>query len=166
MKRVLIIGSNGAGKSTFSYTLAEKTNLPLIHLDQLYWRNNWEVTPKEEFLSLVSAEAQKPCWIIEGNNIRSLEDRLQFADTIFWFEFPPALCVWNVLKRTFKYHGTVRPDMPDECVSRLNAGFLKDVWRFNKKNHAKICEKLAANKNIQVVRFTNYKQVRAYLESL
>jgi len=166
MKRVLIIGSNGAGKSTFSYALAEKTSLPLIHIDQLYWRNNWEVTPKEEFLSLVSAEVQKPCWIIEGNNIRSLEDRLQFADTVFWFEFPPASCVWNVLKRTCKYRGTVRPDMPDECVSRLNISFLKDVWRFNKKNHAKICEKLAANKNIHVVRFANYKQVRAYLESL
>jgi len=166
MKRVLIIGSNGAGKSTFSYALAEKIKLPLIHLDQLYWRNNWEITPKEEFLSLVSAEAQKPCWIIEGNNIRSLEDRLQFADTVFWFEFPPALCVWNVLKRTFKYRGTVRPDMPDECVCRLNIGFLKDVWRFNKKNHTKISEKLAASKDVQIVRFTNYKQVRAYLESL
>ena len=166
MKRVLIIGSNGAGKSTFSYALAEKTNLPLIHLDQLYWRNNWEITPKEEFLSLVSAEAQKPCWIIEGNNIRSLEERLQFVDTVFWFEFPPALCVWNVLKRTFKYHGQVRPDMPDECVSRLNVGFLKDVWRFNKKNHARIREKLAVSKDILVVRFTNYKQVRAFFESL
>lgn len=166
MKRVLIIGSNGAGKSTFSYALAEKTNLPLVHLDQLYWRNNWEITPKEEFLSLVSAEAQKPCWIIEGNNIRSLEERLQFADTVFWFEFPPALCVWNVLKRTFKYHGQVRPDMPDECVSKLNVGFLKDVWRFNKKNHARIREKLAVSKDILVVRFTNYKQVRAFLESL
>jgi len=166
MKRVLIIGSNGAGKSTFSYALAEKIKLPLIHLDQLYWRNNWEITPKEEFLSLVSAEAQKPCWIIEGNNIRSLEERLQFADTVFWFEFPPALCVWNVLKRTFKYHGQVRPDMPDECVSRLNVGFLKDVWRFNKKNHARIREKLAVSKDILVVRFTNYKQVRAFLESL
>ena len=133
MKRVLIIGSNGAGKSTFSYALADKTNLPLIHIDQLYWRNNWEVTPREEFLSLAFAEAQKPCWIIEGNNIRSLEDRLQFADTVSWFEFPPALCVWNVLKRTCKYHGRVRADMPDEFVCRLNVGFLKDVWRFNKK---------------------------------
>ena len=166
MKRVLIIGSNGAGKSTFSYALADKTSIPLVHIDRIYWRNNWEVTPREEFLSLVSAEAQKPCWIIEGNNIRSLDDRLQYADTVFWFEFPPVLCVWNVLKRTCKYHGRVRPDMPDECVCRFNVGFLKDVWRFNKKNHAKICEKLTARKNIKVVRFTNHKQVRAYLESL
>ena len=166
MKRVLIIGSNGAGKSTFSYALAEKTKLPLVHLDQIYWRNNWEVTPRKEFLSLVSVEAQKPCWIIEGNNVSSLDDRLQYADTVFWFEFPPALCVLNVLKRTFKYHGRVRPDMPDECVCRLNIGFLKDVWRFNKKSHARISEKLAGYKDVQVVRFTNYKQVRTYLESL
>lgn len=49
MERVVIIGSNGAGKSTFSYALADKTGLPLIHLDQIYWHDDWQVTPREEF---------------------------------------------------------------------------------------------------------------------
>lgn len=164
MKRILIIGSNGAGKSTFSYQLAERTGLPLVHIDKLYWRNNWEVTPKQEFEELVSAQARKPEWIIEGNNIGSLDQRLQYADMVFWFEFPPLLCVWNVLKRELRYRGRVRPDLPDQCVSKLNLRFLRDVWRFNRKNHARIAEKLEASQ-VQVIHFSDYMQVKEYIRS-
>jgi len=164
MKRILIIGSNGAGKSTFSYQLAERTHLPLIHIDRLYWRNNWEVTPRQEFEELVCAQAQKPEWIIEGNNISSLEQRLKYADTAFWFEFPPALCLWNVLKRQLRYRDKVRPDLPDQCVSKLNLRFLRDVWRFNRKNHARIAQKLETSQ-AQVIHFSNYRQVKKYLRS-
>ena len=164
MKRILIIGSNGAGKSTFSCRLAEHTHLPLIHIDRLYWRNHWEVTPRHEFEELVCTQAKKPEWIIEGNNIGSLEQRLKYADTVFWFEFPPALCLWNVLKRQLRYRGKVRPDLPDQCVSKLNLRFLRDVWRFNKKNHARIAQKLEATQ-AQLIHFSNYKQVKKYLRS-
>lgn len=163
MKRVLIIGGNGAGKSTFSFALAEKTGLPLIHIDQIYWHGTWEVTPREEFQSRVLAEACKPSWIIEGNNIRTLGKRLDYADTVFWFEFPPIVCVLNVLKREWKYRNQVRPDMPDECVSRLRFSFLKEVWGFNKKNRVRIEECLREAKHVQVIRFTNYGQVRKFL---
>lgn len=164
VKRILIIGSNGAGKSTFSYQLAERTKLPLIHIDRLYWRNNWEVTPRQEFEELVAAQTHKPEWIIEGNSIGSLEQRLKYADTVFWFEFPPVLCLWNVLKRQLRYRGRGRPDLPDQCVSKLNLRFLRDVWRFNKKNHARIAEKLEASQ-AQLIHFSNYKQVKKYLRS-
>ena len=56
MKRILIIGSNGAGKTTFSYKLSEKLNLPLVHIDSLYWRDNWQVTPQDEFESVAPKE--------------------------------------------------------------------------------------------------------------
>lgn len=166
MERVLIIGSNGAGKTTFSYALAEKTGLPLIHLDRLYWRNCWEMTPREEFNALVFAETQKPRWIIEGNNIRSIGERLQYADTVFWFELPPAVCVWSVLKRVAKYRGRVRPDMPDQCVCRLDFGFLKEVWGFNRKNHDRIAKIIGTCNGVKVIRITNRKQAKAYLELL
>lgn len=166
MERVMVIGSNGAGKSTFSYELSSKTELPLIHIDKIYWRNHWEVTSREEFERMVLSEAQKPYWIIEGNNIRSLNQRLQYADTVIWFEFPPIVCVINILKREFKYRNKVRPDMPDECISKLNIEFLKAVWKFNKKNHAKIELFLKNARNVEVIRFTNYRQVRKYCKSI
>ncbi|MFA9376000.1 MAG: hypothetical protein ACERKZ_04515 [Lachnotalea sp.] len=166
MKRVLVIGSNGAGKSTFSYELSDKTELPLIHIDKVYWRNAWEVTPREEFERIILAQAQNPCWIIEGNNIRSLNQRLHYADTVIWFEFSPIRCVFNIVKREFKYRNKVRPDMPDKCISKFNIAFLKDVWKFNNKNHTKIELCLRNARNVEVIYFTNYRQVRKYFKSI
>ena len=166
MERVLIIGSNGAGKSTFSFRLAEKTGLPLVHIDQLYWRGAWDVTPEAEFDRRVQAETQDLRWIIEGNNLRSLPRRLARADTVFWFEFPPPLCVLNIFRREWAYRGRVRPDMPDQCVSRCDMKFLRMVWDFNQKNHRKIAAMLQNAENIRVIHFTNYRQVERYLRTL
>lgn len=166
MERVLIIGSNGAGKSTFSYCLAEKLGLPLVHIDQIYWCGNWEARPREEFEALTLTESQKPYWIIEGNNIKSLHQRLPYADTVFWFEFPPALCLFNILKREGKYYGKVRPDMPDQCVSNLDLKFLKYAWNFNKNNCDKISALLKEYPNLTVVHFRSRRQVNAFLSSI
>ena len=166
MERVLIIGSNGAGKSTFSFRLAEKTGLPVVHIDQLYWRGPWDVTPEAEFDRRVQAETQDLRWIIEGNNLRSLPRRLARADTVFWFEFPPPLCVLNIFRREWAYRGRVRPDMPDQCVSRWDMKFLRMVWDFNQKNHRKIAAMLQNAENIRVIHFTNYRQVERYLRTL
>jgi len=166
MKRILIIGSNGAGKSTFSFRLAEKLNLPLVHLDQIYWYGNWQVTPHEEFKKIVLSEAQKEHWIIEGNNLRTLEQRLPYADTLFWFEFPPVVCIANILKREWKYRGRARPDMPESCVSKVDMKFLKYAWTFNSKNHERIIKMLEESKHINVIRFTNHRQVEKYIKSL
>lgn len=166
MKRILIIGSNGAGKSTFSYKLSSKLQLPLVHIDKIYWSDNWKVTPKEQFEALVLDEARKDQWIIEGNNIRSLPQRLKYADTVFWFEFSPLMCIWNVFKREIKYFKKVRPDVPNGCVSKLSFHFLKDVWNFNQKNHDRIVEMLDDCEGIDVVRFRNHKEVEKYLNKL
>lgn len=163
MERVLIIGSNGAGKSTFSYRLAEQNGLPLVHLDQLYWHGNWEARSREEFAALALAEAQKPRWIIEGNNVKSLHQRLPYADTVFWFEFPPPVCLCNILKRVCRYRGKVRSDMPDQCVEKLDLKFLNYAWNFNRTNRARITALLKEHPHLTVVRFTSRRQVREYL---
>lgn len=166
MRRILIIGGNGAGKSTFSYELEKRLGFPLIHLDQIYWHGCWEVTPREKFLERMEEEIKKEQWIMDGNNVRSLSQRLPYADTVFWFEFPPIVCVTNILKREWKYRKKVRPDMPDECVSRLDVKFLKIAWQFNKKNRERILEQLGAAEHVKVIRFTNYRQVKKFLEEM
>ena len=56
MKKILVIGSGGSGKSTFSRRLGEKLGLPVVHLDQLYWRPGWVETPKVEWVEIVRRE--------------------------------------------------------------------------------------------------------------
>lgn len=166
MVRVLVIGSNGAGKSTFSCCLAEKTGLPLIHLDQIHWHGSWERRPTEEFESIVLSEAQKTCWIIDGNNVKSLHQRLPFADTVFWFEFPPIACFFNILKRVYKHHGNVRPDMPDQCIEKLSFKFLRYAWNFNRYNRQRITSLLSENPHLVVIRFTSRRQANKYLAGI
>ena len=62
MRRVLIIGNAGSGKSTFARKLAEKTGLPLVHLDKLYWHGNWEHLSREEFDTAMQTELEKDAW--------------------------------------------------------------------------------------------------------
>ena len=100
------------------------------------------------------------------NSRNKFTRRLARADTVFWFEFPPPLCVLNIFRREWAYRGRVRPDMPDQCVSRWDMKFLRMVWDFNQKNHRKIAAMLQNAENIRVIHFTNYRQVERYLRTL
>lgn len=166
MERVLIIGSNGAGKSTFSAELAHRTGLPLFHIDRFYWCGNWQVTPRQAFEAQIQDVVKRPRWIIDGNNIRSLEQRLERADQVFWMEFSPALCMVRILKRELMYRNAVRPDLPDQCVSRLSLRFLRDAWRFNQANHARIQDALERHPSAAVTKFTHPRQAAGYIKGL
>ncbi len=76
MERVLVIGSPGAGKSTFATKLARRTGLPLIHLDQQYWRSGWVEPPKEEWLDKLGGLIAGRRWIMDGNYAKAETDAL------------------------------------------------------------------------------------------
>ncbi|WP_234447638.1 P-loop NTPase family protein [Viridibacillus soli] len=110
-KRVLIIGSGGAGKSTLSRTLSELSGLPLIHLDAMYWKPGWQKSDKTDFKARLQVELEKPAWIIDGNFDSTLDMRAKYADLIIFLDFSNKLCTYRVLKRTIQYRGRTRPDM-------------------------------------------------------
>lgn len=165
MKRVLIIGGNGSGKSTFAKALAEKTALPCVHLDKILWCGNWEYLSNEEFDVLLEAELEKDCWIIDGNYERTLEKRLQYCDTVFYFDFPTVFCLFGVTQRIIKNYGRTREDMGGNCPEKFDFEFYKAVLRFNKRNRPKtkaLLEKYKPN----VIIFKNRKEAKRYLSSL
>ena len=88
MKRILVIGCCGAGKSTFSKNLTEATGLPLYHLDRIFWSPNWVEQERSIFLQKMDAWLAQERWIIDGNYTRTLDRRISKADTIFFFDFP------------------------------------------------------------------------------
>ena len=53
MRRILVIGCCGAGKSVFSRKLGEKLGLPVVPLDRLFWLPGWRERPREEFDALL-----------------------------------------------------------------------------------------------------------------
>ncbi len=108
MKKVIIIGSPGAGKSTFARALADKTGLPLYYLDMLWHKPDKTNISPEEFDEKLLELTTRDKWIIDGNYARTISIRLESCDTVFLLDYPMELCLESVRSRI----GTPREDMP------------------------------------------------------
>ena len=163
MKRILIIGSSGAGKSTFARRLHEATGIELVHLDKVFWKPNWVETPKDEWKKTVAKVLEGEVWIIDGNYSGTLELRMQYADTIIFLDFPPTICVWRVLKRVAFYRKGKRPDMAAGCDERFDLEFLKWIWDYPRRTKPKVealLIKFQATKKI--IRLASTKEVENF----
>lgn len=166
MERILIIGCGGSGKSTLAERLGEKTGLPVVHLDKLFWHSGWVESAPEEIDEKISRETEKARWIIDGNYTRTLPMRLERCDTVIYLDFSPFACVRGVLKRVLTNYGKVRPDMGEGCPERFDREFLKWVWTFNKTKRPKLYSMLEAAPDARVIVLKNRRMVRRFLDSI
>ena len=167
MQKILVIGCCGSGKSTFSKKLQAVLNLELIHLDQYYHKPDWQEPEKEQWERLVSRLVQKPSWIMDGNYKGTFDIRFKEADTIIYLDYSILKCLWRVIKRIVKYHGTVRPDMPKGCEERFDLEFLHYVATFNFKNRKGIIERLnSVKEDKKVYVFKTDKEADLYLSQI
>lgn len=167
MNRILVIGSAGAGKSTLSRQLSEQLNLPIVHLDRHYWQPNWVPTPDEAWDRFVIEAAEREQWIMDGNYSRTLDLRLQRADTVIFLDMSRWLCMYRIVERRIKYHGKTRPDLHEECPEKLDWAFFKWVWNYKKRTRARVMGKLQTLHNQkQIIILKTRKQVKDYLRSV
>lgn len=166
MERIILIGCGGAGKSTMARALGEKTGLPVVHLDQIFWRENWQSIPKEEFDRLLRLELEKPRWIIDGDYGRTLPLRLQHCDTVIFLDYPRRECLLGVIKRILTSYGRSRPDMAPGCRERLDWEFLTWVWNWRKNKRQNILDALANTEGVRIIVLKNRKEGRKFLENL
>ena len=165
MERVLVIGSPGAGKSTFAPSLARLTGLPLIHLDQEHWLPGWVERDKAEWAERVRELATRPRWIMDGNFGATLLPRLARADTVIWLDFPAWLCVVRIVRRVLQSRGKVRPDMAEGCPERFDWEFLLYTARFPWTGRKRILAKLPAFTGT-LVRFRRPREAARFLAGL
>ena len=102
MLKIMIIGSPGAGKSTFSRKLRDITGLPLYYLDTLWHKPDQTNISKEEFDARLNEIIKKDKWIIDGNYQRTLEMRLRECDTVFLLDYPLEVCLAGAEARVGK----------------------------------------------------------------
>src|SRR5882724_2173258 len=113
MNKILIIGSGGAGKSTFAERLGQVLKIEVVHLDVLYWKPGWVETPKPEWRKTVAELVKRESWIIDGNYSGTFDIRLEACDTVIFLDVARAFCLWRVLKRWMLYRHGGRPDMAE-----------------------------------------------------
>lgn len=134
MERVLVLGCCGAGKSTFARELGRRAGLPVVHLDQLYWRPGWVEPPDDEWASALDDVLAEDRWIIDGNYATTLPQRLARADTVAVLGLSRAVCMRSVLTRVITGYGRTRPDSAPGCPERLDFEFLAYVWSFHRQH--------------------------------
>lgn len=137
MKKVIVIGSPGAGKSVFSRKLKSVTNLPLYHLDMLYHYEDGTHITREKLVEKLKEIFKEKEWIIDGNYQRTLELRLKECDTVFLLDFPTDVCIKGAESRV----GNKRDDMP-WVEEKLDEQFKQAIMDFSKEKLPQIYELL------------------------
>ena len=158
MKRVIVIGSPGAGKSTFSARLGEVSGLPVYHLDMMFWNEDKTTVGREVFFERLSSVLSMDEWIIDGNYSSTMELRLDASDTVFFLDYPAELCLEGVRQRI----GKPRPDMP--WVEESEDGeFMEFIKRFGERERPRITELLSAHSEKTVFVFKSREDADAFL---
>ena len=142
VRRVLVIGCGGAGKSTFSRELEKRTGLPVVHLDLLYWNPNWVKTPPEQWKRVVMAALANERWVMDGNYGGTLPLRLEACDTVVYLDMPRWVCLARVVQRRVQAVWRRRSDLAVGCRERLTWEFLVWIWDYRRSRRPKILDRL------------------------
>ena len=126
MKKIVIIGACGSGKTTLGHQLSQKLQIKATDMDELYWLPGWKRRPFQEFVDLVKQATSKEKWIICGNYSKLQHLTLGDADTIIWLDLPFFTLLWRIIKRSI-----------EQAINRSTIcngnrqSFAQFLWLFN-----------------------------------
>lgn len=159
MKKVIIIGCPGSGKTRFAEKLNKRTGLPLFYLDAIWHKPDRTHISREEYDQRLAEIVGLEEWIIDGNYSRTLAVRIQASDTIFLFDLPTKICIQGATERL----GKARYDVP-WIDTELDPRLKKEIEEFPEKTLPHIYELLEKyQENRQVVIFKSRMQADEYL---
>ena len=158
MKKVIVIGCPGSGKSTVSRTLHNKTGIPLYHLDMMYWNADKTTVEKSVFLERLSDVLEKDEWIIDGNYSSTMELRMVACDTVIFLDYPLDVCLDGIRER----RGKPRSDMP-WIETEEDAEFIEFIKSYNEQQKPKVLELLEKYSDKNIVILESREQADAFL---
>ena len=158
MKKIIVIGCPGSGKSTVSRALHNKTGIPLYHLDMMYWNADKTTVEKSVFLERLSAVLEKDEWIIDGNYGSTMELRMAVCDTVIFLDYPLDFCLDGIRKR----RGKPRSDMP-WIETEEDAEFLEFIKSYNEQQKPKVLELLKKYSDKNIIVLESREQADAFL---
>ncbi len=166
MRRVMVVGCSGAGKTTLAQKISEWSELPLINLDSYYWSPGWTATSCTEWREQVEQLSVAPEWIMDGNYWTTFAVRMRYADTLIWLDYSRRICLWRVLKRTMRWFGRSRPELPG-CPERFTWSFLRHVWCFRSEYRPRILDAIRQfGSHLRVIQVANGDDADEFLAEL
>ena len=158
MKKVIVIGCPGSGKSTVSRALHNKTGIPLYHLDMMYWNADKTTVEKKVFLERLSVVLEKDEWIIDGNYGATMELRMAACDTVIFLDYPLDVCLDGIKER----RGKPRSDMP-WIETEEDEEFIEFIKSYNEQQKPKVLELLQKYSDKNIIILESREQADAFL---
>ena len=160
-RKILVLGCSGAGKSVFARRLRDKIGLPLIHLDNVWWRPDRTHISREEFDRRLDEILRGDAWILDGNYSRTYEPRIRACDTAIFLDYSEEVCMQGITERL----GEDRPDIPWTEQS-LDPELVELVRNFRAENRPPLLALLEKYPEKQVLRFSTRAETENWLENL
>ena len=161
MKKIIVIGCPGSGKSTVSRALHNKTGIPLYHLDMMYWNADKTTVEKSVFLERLSVVLEKDEWIIDGNYGSTMELRMAACDTVVFLDYPLDVCLDGIRER----RGKPRSDMP-WIETEEDAEFIEFIKNYNEQQKPKVLELLKKYSDKNIIILESREQADEFLSQL
>ena len=162
MKRIMIIGPSGAGKSRLSGKLGDILNIPVYHLDNVWWNSDKTHISRDEFDIKLKEIIDGSSWIIDGDYSRTYKVRMEAADTIIFLDYSLDVCLNGVASRV----GTQRDDIP-WVEEELDSEFVLWIKKWFKEYLPKAKELLEEYKDKkEIIIFHNRDEANQYLDKL
>ena len=158
MNKILILGCPGSGKSTFAAELQRRTGLPLVHLDNLWWKADRTHVARSEFDKKLAAVLAANEWIIDGDYSRTYQARIAACDTVFFLDYGEAACMDGIRARV----GQARPDMP-WTEDTLDPELVREVRAYGHVQRPKIRELLRQYPEKEARIFRTRKEAERWL---
>ncbi|WP_460702444.1 P-loop NTPase family protein [Myceligenerans halotolerans] len=165
MERIAIIGCGGSGKTYLANQLAGALDLPLTHLDSVYYDADWNPLPREEFAEVQRTLVARPRWLVEGNYTDTLLIRLAAADTVIFLDLDAVTCLAGVFQRRLRYHGGQHAE--DGVYDRISWSFVRYIWGYRRTMRPRVHRLLAEHgAQAELIRVTSRRQAAALVAQL
>lgn len=165
VKKITIVGGPGTGKTTLAQKLGEILNLPVIHIDAVNYKPNWEEVRKEKRDKLILEKIKNEKWISDGNYSSTLKERIEKSDLIIWLDYSSLDIIKGVFSRNIKNFNKEKQEIPG-CKERIDWKFFKYVVTYRRKARNKIVEKIKNASEDKVCIFKNRKELNKWLENI
>lgn len=163
MKKIIVIGCPGSGKSTFSRELHKITDIPIFHLDRMYWNADKTVVDGDIFQERLLSAIREEAWIIDGNYGTSIELRLQACDTVFFLDYPLEVCLEGVHERKGKVRSDISWTEPDQ---EEDEEFIEFIKKYREVSRPAVLEFLDKYPDRNIYIFKNRNEANEYLRNL